>query len=131
MAFQPGNKLSTGRPAGSKNKRTLELEALADKHECNPFEVLLLFAKGDWEALGYDSSVIVKEKADGSGSTFMEYTISPELRAKCAEKACEYLFPKRKSVEHVQNNMLEGMTPQEKLEAMKQAVRMLEGQLDE
>jgi len=34
------------------------------------------------------------------GSTFEELTISPELRQKSAKDACEYLFPKRKAIEH-------------------------------
>lgn len=87
-----------GRVKGTPNRSTQELEALTRKLKCNPFEILIHFAKGDWEALGYDSGVIIKESKDGE-STFMEYTISPELRAQCAEKACQYLHPKRKAIE--------------------------------
>lgn len=131
MAFTKGNKLAVGkgRPVGSVNKRTLEVEQLCEKHDCNPLEILLMFAKGDWEGLGYDASVYISESDDGT-STKLGYVISPELRVQAAKEACQYLMPKKKSIEQVKPNMLDGMTPQEKLEAMKQAVRMLEGELD-
>jgi len=127
MGFKPGN---PGRPKGAISKYSRMVEETAGRLECDPFEILLKFAKGDWEALGYDSSVMIKESADGK-STFTDYTISPELRARCAEKACEYLYSKRKSIEHIQNNVLEGMTPEQKLEAMKQAVKHLEGEISD
>lgn len=87
-----------GRVKGTPNKKTQDLETLTRKLKCNPFEILLHFANGDWEALGYDAGVVIKESADGK-STFMEYTISAELRARCAEKACQYLYPKRRAIE--------------------------------
>jgi hypothetical protein len=86
-----------GRPAGSPNKRTEELFHLADKHDCDPFEILILFAKGDYESLGYPQTKTITTK---DGSTFEEWTISPELRQKSARDAAEYLYPKRKAIEH-------------------------------
>lgn len=85
-----------GRPKGSKNKTTIRLEEIAERLECNPFEVLLHFAKGDFGALGYNEYTY---KTFGE-NTVEELTISPELRQKSAKDACEYLFPKRKAVEH-------------------------------
>jgi len=89
--------MAMGRPKGSKNKHTFNAEELAAKMNCNPLEILLKFAKGDWKGLGYDSSVEVKESADGQ--TFAKYTITPELRAQCAEKACKYLFASRGAID--------------------------------
>lgn len=86
-----------GRPPGSANKRTSDLLDIAERLECNPFEVLIHFAKGDFEALGYDQHQM---KTTKDGGTVLELTISPELRQKSAKDACEYLFPKRKAVEH-------------------------------
>ncbi len=122
--FQPGN---PGRPKGAISKRTRILEDKLKEFDCDPFDVLLMFAKGDWEALGYDSSVYVKE-GDG-GSTTIGYTIPPELRMSAAKELCQYLYPKQKSVEHITRNVLEGMSPEQKLEAMKQAVKMMEGEI--
>lgn len=84
-----------GRPKGSPNRKTQELMDIAERLECNPFEVLLLFAKGDFESLGYEK---ITYRTFGE-TTNTELTISPELRQKAAKDACEYLFPKRKSVE--------------------------------
>lgn len=88
-----------GRPKGSPNKKTKNLFEIAERLECNPFEVLLHFTKGDYQALGYPE---FQQKIVGKGENaemVEELTISPELRQKSAKDACEYLFPKRRSVE--------------------------------
>ena len=80
--------------------RTVELFEIAQEEGCNPYRVLLWFAKGDYKALGlpeYQSRVIGKGKDQ---EMIEELTISPELRQKSAKDACEYLFPKRKAIEH-------------------------------
>jgi hypothetical protein len=94
-----GQKLG-GRIKGTPNKRTQTLLEIAEKNNCNPFEVLVWFASGDYESLGYLQTKTVTTK---DGSTFEELTISPELRQKSARDACEYLHPKRKAVEHTFN----------------------------
>lgn len=86
----------SGRQKGTPNKRTQELLDLMEKLDCNPFEVLLLFAKGDHAALGYEK---FQYKQFGE-NVVEELTISPELRQKSAKDACEYLFAKRKAIEH-------------------------------
>jgi uncharacterized membrane-anchored protein len=83
-----------GRPKGSVNRKTQELFDTCDRLGIDPFEGLLLFAKGDYEALGYEKMTM---KGTGEYASW-ELTISPELRAKCLEKACEYLYAKKKSV---------------------------------
>lgn len=88
------------RPKGSPNARTVQLHEIAEKLGCNPFEVLIHFAKGDFDALGYEKHQI---KVTKDGGTEMELTISPELRQRSAKDACEYLYPKRKALEHTFN----------------------------
>lgn len=83
-----------GRPSGSPNKRTTDLLDICERLNCNPFEVLVHFAKGDSEALGYE------DKIDPETGKLVPNEISKELRQKSAKDACEYLFPKRKAVEH-------------------------------
>jgi hypothetical protein len=86
------------KPRG-KGKRSILVEETAAKLGFDPFKTICLFAMGDWEALGYDSSVEVKQSKDGE-STFLQYTITPELRAACAKDACRYLYsPKPSSVD--------------------------------
>lgn len=72
-----------GRKKGCPNKKTQELRECAERLGVNPFEVLLLFAEGNWKALGYNRSVI-----------------APPVRARAAAEACQYLHPKRKAIEH-------------------------------
>lgn len=94
MANTTGKKHG-GRVKGTPNKATQSLLEIAEKHDCNPFEVLILFAKGDFETLGLPERTF-KQFGENVSE---ELTISPELRQKSAKDACEYLFPKRKSVE--------------------------------
>jgi hypothetical protein len=86
-----------GRPKGSPNARTQDLYAIAERLEVNPFEVLLHFAKRDYEALGMDE---FKETTKKDGSVVLEPSISPETQMNAAGKACEYLYPKRRSIDH-------------------------------
>jgi hypothetical protein len=79
-----------GRPKGSPNARTQDLFDITERLECNPFEILILFAKGDTETLKVSE-------------------ISPDLRLRAAKDACDYLFPKRKAVEHSAANSEEGL----------------------
>ncbi len=87
-----------GRKKGDKNKRTILVEETAMKLGFDPFKTLCLFAMGDWEALGYDSSVEVAESQEGK-STFIKHTITPELRASCAKDACKYLYSQKQAVQ--------------------------------
>lgn len=97
MAGRPqGTPKTGGRKKGSPNKPTRELKEIAADLGVDPFEVLLHFAKGDFAALGYDECVTKYTKA---GDSYEEPTIGPELRQKAAKDACEYLYPKLKSIE--------------------------------
>jgi len=89
--------VSGGRPRGARNKDTLEAEALAQKLGIDPFEVLLRFAAGDWKGLGYKEEM--RAVAHSEEGTVYDYTIPTPVRAKCAEKATEFLRPKLKSIE--------------------------------
>lgn len=70
---------------------------MAKRLEIDPFEVLILFAGGRWKELGYKSETVTKFFGENMSE---EYTITPELRMHAASKACEYLYPKRKAIEH-------------------------------
>ena len=52
-----------GRPPEAPSLRTRDLMYLADQLDCNPFEILIHFAKGDYEALGYEEKkkIITKD----------------------------------------------------------------------
>jgi len=91
---QPGS----GRQKGTPNKTTQELHDKCAELGVDPFHVLLLFAKGDYEALDYEKERV--KMVTENGDEITELTISPELRQKSAKDACEYLHSKRKSTEH-------------------------------
>ncbi len=87
----------SGRKPGVSNKKTIEAESIAERLGCNPLEVLINFAKGDWKALGYDSEVYHMEKPDGSVK--MGFVITPDQRITAASQACKYIYPQKKTVE--------------------------------
>lgn len=90
-------KKTGGRVKGTLNRDTKTLVDKATELGVDPFEVLLLFAKEDWESLGYTART--ETKFTPQGIEFEEYTIPPALRSKAAAEACQYLYPKRKAVE--------------------------------
>lgn len=89
---------SGGRPAGVPNRKTQVLVDKAEELGVDPFEIMLLFAKGDWETLGYPQEKYIKSITE-MGSV-EEFHVTPEARLSAAEKACQYLYAKRKAIEH-------------------------------
>lgn len=96
--FKPGQPkpAGSGRKKGTPNKNTQLLVDKAQELGCDPFEVLCLFAKGDWKALGYRDEIVTRPTQYGE---VWEYTISPECRKSAASDLCQYVYPKRKAVE--------------------------------
>ncbi len=99
MGFEKGKPRhpDAGRRAGTKNKRTEEAQALCERLGVDPLEILLLMAKGDWKALGYED----KQKLIpiGDGQTLLVDRIDEQLRQKAAKDALPYVRPQLKSVE--------------------------------
>lgn len=104
MAFKTGDPRpdGAGNPKGNKIKRSKEAEEVAERLGVNPFELLLLYAKGDFETLGLPQYTTVSVTKDGE--PIDKLTIGAELRQKSAKDACDYLFPKLKSIEHTGQN---------------------------
>lgn len=87
----------SGRKKGVPNRQTLTVIQKAEELGIDPFKILLYFAAGDWKKLGYESEKYVVSSSDQG---FVEkWTIEPAVRAKSAQEACSYLYPKRKAVE--------------------------------
>ena len=95
MAFKKGE---GGRKKGSLNKRTYEAEALAERLGVDPLEILLLFAKGDWESLGYENEFLFSEGPEGEIKPRL--VITPEMRLNSAKEAVKYLYFQKKAVDH-------------------------------
>lgn len=86
-----------GRPKGSPNKKSHEARELAEELGINPLEVLLYFTSGDWASLGYEDRTKTMHATDGT--PYEVDVITPEMRLRAASEVCQYLYPKRKSVE--------------------------------
>lgn len=99
MTFKVGDKKpqGAGRAKGTPNKQTQTLQEIAERNNCDPFEVLIWFAKRDYDSLHLPEWI---DKVGKDGAFIREATISPELQQKSAKDACEYLHPKRKALEH-------------------------------
>jgi hypothetical protein len=108
MAAPKGHPKWGGRKKGSANQDTQAIEERAQELGVSPFEVLLLFAKGDWQNLGYAAKCTTKWT--GSGIEYEEDVITPQMRLLAAKEACQYLYPKRKAIEIGQE-----LTPEEQV----------------
>lgn len=118
-----------GRPKGAKNKRTLQVDIIAERLQVDPFEILMKMAAGDWKGLGYDTETYVMENA--SGATKVGYTISPEMRLSAAKECCQYLHSKRKE-ETDEPDEIEVFSIEEKKKLLYQAkkeIQMLEEEI--
>lgn len=78
-----------GRQKGSLNRHTAEIDRIIDRLKCNPFEILCLFANGDWKALGYKK---------GDKPEDPEPVIEPGLRLRAAGEASKYIYPQKREL---------------------------------
>lgn len=97
MPFQTGRKKTGGRQKGTKNELKLNVINKAEVLGISPYEILLLFAAGDWKRLGYKGETYTIISTSNIINQY--YTIEPSVRAKAAAEACQYLYPKLKSIE--------------------------------
>ena len=95
MADKNGKKTG-GRQKGVINKRSFDARALAEAKGCDPLEILIDIAKGDWAALGYKSAAIKKVNL---GIEYEEVIITLDNRMSAAREAAKYIYPQLKSME--------------------------------
>lgn len=84
--FKKGRQKTGGRKKGSKNKQNSPAAERANELGVDPFEMLLLFASNNFEALGYATQIPM------------------DMRLSAIKEACSYILPKKRSVEVVQDN---------------------------
>jgi hypothetical protein len=82
---------------GAKNKRSFNAELLAQQMDCDPLEILLWVAQGDWKALGFDAPS--KVSYTSAGIEFEEPWIRLQDRVKAAGEACKYLYATKQAVQ--------------------------------
>lgn len=115
--FQPGQSGNpTGRIPGSRNKRSLEFQATLEKHNFNVAEALLSLYQEAMKGLEYGNRE--------------ERPIYLKIAADLAQNMASYSYPKLKAVEMQKDTVVDVMSPQQKLAAMREAVALLEKQVD-
>lgn len=92
---------------------------IAEKMAMDPLEVLMMFAAGDWQGLGYDNSVYHMEKPDGSIK--MGYVIPPELRMNAAKEAAQYIYAKKKQEEPKDDGSIDVTSLEDKQKLLEKA----------
>ena len=134
MPFKPGNNLSKGRTPGALNKRTQTFIEVMQKHDfCAATALIECYrdAKKIYDSYGiiYDALTEAKIK---TGDPFPVEDKADKYLKICLDAAkdlASYSFPKLKAIEQEKNNPLDGMSPEQKLEALQQAVKVLEMQV--
>ena len=86
-----------GRKKGTPNKDKKKLHEKAEELGVDPFEILLLIAKGDWKGLGYVSETVSRVTKEGIEIEIGRIELRDRLNA--AKEACNYIHPKRKAIE--------------------------------
>ncbi|MBZ5607253.1 MAG: hypothetical protein LAP38_03275 [Acidobacteriia bacterium] len=110
MNFEPGHKKIGGRAKGTPNKLTREAIEILERLGCNPIEGMARIAQGDvpcrvcrgkgktlyQPARGKELAERTCESCYGRGLEI----ITPELSGKMYAELAQYIFPKRKAIEH-------------------------------
>lgn len=132
MPFQPGHKLSKGKPKGSIHKRTQNfLDVLERENFCAATALIEIYREAKKT---YDNYAIIYEALEDARKLKGE-TIAPtedkadkylKIAIDAAKDLAGYSFPKLKAIEQQKDNPLKDMSPEQKLEAMKHAVSVLE-----
>lgn len=86
-----------GRPKGSKNKHSFQVEELAQTFDVEPFEILMRIATGDWKFFGFKSATETVYTAQGI--EMEQLAIPIKDRGAAAAKACAYLYSQKQAVQ--------------------------------
>lgn len=131
-----GQPKTGGRKKGTPNKRaTIDANAIAERMNVNPFEILLSIAAGDWESLGYPSATTTRYSQSGEPYTVDVIELGDRLSA--AKDACTYLMPKRKALEvnikseiEEQAEAFEQFSDEKKAELLEAEAKRLRGMVE-
>ncbi len=112
-----------GRAKGTPNRRSGAAAGIIAAAGFCPITALI-----DGHKLALTNFVDQLEKLESGKLSPMESEASKYLKQAidCASQLAGYVYPKLKSIEQVKPNQFDGMTPHEKLEMMKEMVKLLE-----
>lgn len=103
MATKDGQKTG-GRQKGVPNKKTQIIESILEELNCDPIKILAAVANGEPLKARIGVGELSK-KAPGcedGDDDFVEGDVIPTLdqRISAAKELCQYVYPKRKAIEH-------------------------------
>lgn len=126
MPFHVGRKKTGGKKPGTMNSVTTEFRAVLEKAGFCPATAMI-----DMYRIALEKFVDESKKVEANALSPMESQAAKYLKIASdnASDLASYAYPKMKALEQVKPGPLEGMTPEQKLEAMKNAVQMLELQI--
>lgn len=133
--FQPGHKLSKGRKPGTVTVRRFRFEEIMAKNNFCPATALMeIYAEAKKVYDNYGTIYAALEQArEAKGMDIRPTEDKSDKYLKIALDAAKdlagYAYPKLKAIEQTPNRVTDGMTPEQKLEAMKQYVAALEAQI--
>lgn len=134
--FEVGN---PGKPPGALNKRSKQFLEVLEKHNFCPASALIECyqdAKKTYDNYGVIYDAICDANANRASEKGYS-NVPPEdnahkylkIAADIAKDLSGYAYPKLKAIEQTKENPLNDMTPEQKLEAARAAVQMLELQV--
>lgn len=132
MAFQPGHKLSKGKPKGAINKRTLSFLETLERENFDPAKALIEIYREARKTYDNYAEIYqaIEEARDSKGLDAFPTDDKADKYLKIALDAAKdlasYAFPKLKAIEQQKEDPLKDMSPEQKLEAMRHAVQVLE-----
>ncbi len=121
--FEVGHKKLGGKKVGTLNSRSKEFMAVLEQRNFCPASAMMDIFKISMERFVQET-----QKEDSGQISPMESNAAKYLKiaAEEANNLASYAYPKMKAIERTPLSPLDGMTPEQKLEAAKTAVKMLE-----
>lgn len=123
MPFQPGHKLSHGRIQGSRNRRTKEFLDILEASGFCPATALMDIYK---IAMTRFTEECAKEDAGRISPMESNAVKYLKIAGDHAAELASYSYTRLKAIEHQRISLTEGMSTQEKLDASRTMVKMLE-----
>lgn len=136
MPFEPGHKLAKGRPAGSLNARSTAFYEAVRQEQFDAAREMIeacLTAKDVYKnyARIYEALEDArKEKGEISFPTEDRCHEYLKIALTAAKDIATFCYPKPKFPDQGPQQYLEDMTPEQKIEALKNAVSLLEAQVN-
>jgi hypothetical protein len=123
MTFQVGHKKFAGRPMGAKNKRTKEFLEILEASGFCPATALMDIYKISMARFAEECAKEDSGRISPMESNAVKYL---KIAGDHAAELASYSYTRLKAIEHQRVSVTEGMSAQEKLEASRMMVKMLE-----